>query len=140
MYCSVCAHEYSCTCADALIHATSCKLIHLKRRSPNKCQSEAQPLTLTTGIGQVLSGIQNEPTLRIHTNLKDRLMTKLPTVSTFVNDTTDTELLLSLERHIDTCIGTINISRHTTTKSTEPHNKLISKQRLFYSTKRKHCC
>ena len=47
-YCSVCIHEYTCTCLDSLIHATICKHIHLLRRFLNKIQTEPQPLTITS--------------------------------------------------------------------------------------------
>ena len=138
--CSICIHQYSCTCMDSLLQVTICKHIHLTMRLLNKSSDEDVTKTLSmkacdykSGQSQMLSLVGNIPV--IESNMKkEKMISKISQISKYIMQSSNKECLQLLDKHLTTCIGLIKIFKPTTN---EPANKNIEQQRHFYSTKRK---
>ena len=137
--CGICIHQYSCSCMDSLLQVTICKHIHLTMRylNNNKVVNVMETLVMkppdyNPGQLHMLSLIRRNPA--IDSNKKENMISKLSQLSRFILQTSDKECLQLLDKHLTTCIGLIKIFQPTTT---EPANKNLTKQRQFYSTKRK---
>ena len=139
--CSVCVHQFSCTCLDSLTQGTICKHVHLVMRFNNTVNKKPEHLRMTDSQriqtqSELLTHITTRPTIEGHTQLRNRLLTKLSNLKNHVTETNDKESLIALNRKLDVCLalfGPTNNSKNTN----EPSNKLIKVQRSFYSTKRK---
>ena len=128
--CCVCIHTYSCTCPDSLLRGVICKHIHLVIRYIGNVQKPSNAGYTTYGITDSLfRSVQN---ISRQGGVQDRLNLKLSKLAAGMNCTNDEDTLLSMEKHIDSCLSIINLFQNR-----EPANKLITSQRNFYPTKRK---
>ena len=128
--CCVCIHTYSCTCPDSLLRGVICKHIHLVIRYIGNVQKPSNAGHTTYGITDSLfRSVQN---ISRQGGVQDRLNLKLSKLAAGMNCTNDEDTLLSMEKHIDSCLSIINLFQNR-----EPANKLITSQRNFYPTKRK---
>lgn len=80
----------------------------------------------------LLPRLQNTSQLLGHLKIKDRLQAKITNIEKHIRHFDDKDTLLSMEKHLDTCIAIINITNDNMNK--EPANKHIQQQRRFYST------
>ena len=134
--CNICIHMYSCTCTDALVHGSICKHIHLTiqcMKQSNASYSIHQPssATIQNQVATILKTVQNPPST--HDHLVRQVRSKLSAISASINQLSSKETLLSINKHLSTCLSVIELQRRTPT----PANKKLSQQRTFLSTKRK---
>lgn len=146
--CGICIHDYTCTCPDSLLHGTICKHVHLVVRSmiakvPHKphpkpaCYQRViqnQSSNSRQGL-KLLSSVQNKSKMGSSQQIKNRLLSKVSSISADINTCTDDALVLALEKHLNSCINIIKI--YKSGQRAEPANKSIQLQRNFHSTKRK---
>ena len=79
--------------------------------------------------------LYTRPTIEGHTQLRNRLLTKLSNLKNHVMETNNKESLIALNRKLDVCLalfGPTNNSKNTN----EPLNKLIKVQRSFIPQKK----
>ena len=118
--CSICIHQYSCTCMDSLLQVTICKHIHLTMRLLNKSSDEDVTKTLAmkacdykSGQSQMLSLVGNIPV--IESNMKkEKMISKVSQISKYIMQSSNKECLQLLDKHLTTCIGLIKIFKPTT--------------------------
>lgn len=140
-FCSVCVHQFSCTCLDSLTHGTIWKHVHLVKRFQNITNTFPEPVRISAvqkngTQSQLLNLITTSQTIEGHTILRNRLLTKLSNLRSCVTETNDKESFIALNRQLDICLSLFGTARKPN-KSDEPVNKHIKIQRSFYTTKRK---
>lgn len=131
--CCVCIHTYTCTCPDSLLRGIICKHIHLVVRSTGTLQKPSCTAHSTHAVtDHLFASVQNISRLGSYTEIQHRLKLKLSKLAAGMTCTNDEDSLLTMEKHIDSCLSIINL-----VEKREPGNKLIAPQRNFYPTKRK---
>ena len=128
--CRVCIHMYSCTCADALVHGTICKHIHLTVQSMGPSKFARDDATKSSQITTILATVQQTETTT--DPLLRQVRNKLSVLSACVNQYADRDTLLAINKHLSTCLSVVQLH-----KSNQPANKKLTQQRPFVSTKRK---
>jgi len=129
--CGICVHNYLCTCPDSLLRGTICKHIHLLARSTSQVRHrDSKPII--TSHSTLLESVTSLPRKG---SVKNRVLLKLSSISNEVNITNDVNLLLCVEKHLNSCLNGIKLCKSH--KKNEPANKRVTPQRNFQSTKRK---
>ena len=137
--CSVCVHQYSCTCLDSITRSTICKHVHLVMRflSGGKINFPSyQSIRMGDTISQALfKQVKTKETIEGFTLLKEKLTTKHFQIKTIINRLSNKEELLALHGELDRLIHVYSTGG---LRNKEPCNKHIQPQRRgMYSTKRK---
>ena len=130
--CSICIHNFSCSCEDYIQHGTICKHIHLLiRHIGEKYNSSQSKIPCST----FLKTIGDTPKMESKTNIKERILQKLNHVASYIHCSPDIEQILSFEKHyLNPSINYIEL--HKQQRDLTPANKRMKKQD-FFSTKRK---
>ena len=152
--CSICIHQFSCTCPDSVIHASICKHIHLvarhlksKRDHRLRTTKDIHVPHLSTTHNTDDKAIFKEVQSKDHNcsiqDLKDSVQKKISQLQSSVLLCDDRQTLSSVYHHISSAINiTKALASHPSSrlqsKSPIPHNKHIPTQRPFHSTKKHH--
>ena len=108
--CSLCVHQFSCTCLDSLTRATICKHVHLVMRFNNTVNKKPELLRITDSQriltqSELLTHITTRPTIEGHNQLRSRLLTKLSSLKNHITETNYKESLVALNRKLDVCLS-----------------------------------
>lgn len=113
--CTVCIHQYSCTCLDSLTRSTMCKHVHLVVRTRNtermKIMIPKSQQLHTQSESEMLNFIRSRQTIDGNTLLKDQLFHKLSTIKQYIMNTNDKEGLLALNKQLDISMRVFNKQR-----------------------------
>ena len=134
--CNVCIHMFSCSCTDVLIHGTICKHIHLVIRAEGKKMTPCSTITNEKGSIPreiILKNVQNKSKLSKLSQTKQHFLSKLSEIALGIHALDDSESLSEIGKHINSCLGLLSILP----PARQPENKHLTKERSFYSTKRK---
>ncbi len=130
-FCSICLHNYSCSCDDYIQLGTICKHIHLLARSITGANHSSE-----TSISRI-----NPPAITLcnpspDKNLKDRILEKLNSVSGFISQCSEIkELSIFENKYLTSMLKFVDLHKSKNINNIPP-NKTLTKQ-VFYSTKRK---
>ena len=137
-------YVYTCTlvtvCMDSLIQSTICKHVHLVVRctsAPNTpCKHIPERHTDNTGLF-----LQKTSEITV-SRAQKRLQQKISTMSGYISQCEDLRILHDIESHLNSALSTFKVLPSSTQatimpKHKFPHNKGISQQRRFHSTKKR---
>ena len=93
--CSICVHNYSCTCADSMQRGTICKHIHLVQRYVG---TKVAPRTSKPNTAILLRSVQNISKSHSSTNVKDRVLLKLHHIAMYIHGSSDIDSILNIEK------------------------------------------
>ena len=147
--CGICIHMYCCNCADALIHHTICKHIHLVATTMNTKQSKhyhsEEDLNNVNTDNVLISTLQSDGQCDL-SQLKQKVMRRLSALTTQIHLCNSIPALSAIDSHLVSACNaakiidtseTSNKSKAFSTSTNNPANKKITPQRPFYSTKSK---
>lgn len=135
---------YSCNCADALIRTTICKHIHLVIRSSNSVSTEPfqrEETYIDSHNPMLLTSLQQECNLSDIDTYREGVRKQILELSGQIQLAKDIDTLKQCKTFIQSAINLIKAKQSSSitfpANSNEPTNKIIQKQRSFFSTKRK---
>ena len=145
--CNICIRIFSCTCMDAILNYTICKLVHFVA-SKNKLENRSTLATDSTLTSKDLllneahtSLLKTAVPQHKEKNIQTRLQHKLLMMS-MLKSVTDMDVLLSVEKNVNAAMSLLNVSNTIVNdapllpKHYNPPNKHITPQRGFFSTKK----
>lgn len=141
-FCRVCAHQYSCTCIDGVLHSTVCKHVHLVVMSLGAETRTTQPNHIVDENNDYFSRVLTPG--KNHTDVLNA-KTKLNSLETqlhgLITNCEDIDALNTARTHVQAAITMLkalpNVQKRLPVKRKIAPNSNNEKQLQFFSTKKK---
>ena len=110
--CEICAHNYTCTCLDSILHATACKhvhLVHMKYMQKDTNSISEDPTLLTDTYSYFTSQLSNKKPDTSMTQTKTSLLKKLKKIEALVTNCQNIDAIQTANRHVQAAISVITV-------------------------------